>query len=117
VYFFGLLMLLDIIFLVVILMLESIYPSCTLVEPHCECTPHDMCVKTCLEPPHSVENALIALNALSFAIISVFLIEILFQIYLIGICRFLRHPSLMFDLVVVVGFYLAYCMWVECCGF
>lgn len=103
IFVFALLMLIDVIMLMVILILESIYPKCYSIEAMCECLPEATCQKECIGPPHSVEDAIKAMNIISLVILLIFLIEVLVQIACIGCKRFSRHPFLIIDLLVILA--------------
>jgi hypothetical protein len=95
------LMLIDISILMTILILEGAYPSCEVVLSLCECQANT-CTAVCKDPPVSVVQAVEALNVCSLLIISLFLVEASFQVVLIGLKRFVFHPFLILDLVILL---------------
>ncbi|KAH9254869.1 hypothetical protein BASA81_007119 [Batrachochytrium salamandrivorans] len=106
--FFAVLMLIDVVLLVITLILEGVYPECHLIESKCEChgssnSSLDTCTRVCLAPPHEVEQTIDAMNIISLIILVVFLVEVVIQVWCVGLHRFVRHPFLIIDLVVIVA--------------
>lgn len=119
------LMVLDILFLIIDLVISANYPDCPMVLQNCECTANlstfnlqtnpptlspssethsedNVCRRTCVEPPIATEQTKLAMTIGSIVILTIFVLELVVHITIIGIKHFLHDLFLVIDFVIVI---------------
>lgn len=92
----------DIVLLVLVLIIESMYPGCSVVALHCECEPTTKarnyeCEANCKPTPHSIERLIETCNLASSSILILFLFEVSLHMACVGF-----RPFLVFDFTVLL---------------
>ena len=83
---------LDVLLLLLLLVQETIYPGCQVIENNCVCHAaeiHQQCVKSCIDTPVFVEHIQTLLETLSVGILWIFFVEITFHMACAGIHRYI----------------------------
>jgi hypothetical protein len=93
--FLTLLLLLDVVMVIVLLEMETEYPSCENALNVCKDA------SKCIEDPARIDSAKLALAMSSRTILVVFVAEILLLVLAVGLVGFLREPLYVFDGMVV----------------